>query len=227
MPARAREVFDVTGAGDTVIAVTAAGLAGGMGLSEATALANIAAGIVVGKLGTASVTVSELRRGLYQHDEPPRGVVDEEPLLRAVEDAKANGEAIVMTNGCFDILHAGHVAYLEQARRLGNRLIVAVNDDASVRRLKGESRPVNSLQGRMRVLAGLCSVDWVLPFSEDTPERLICRVKPDYLVKGGDNDPHKIPGNECVWDAGGQVVVMDYIDGCSTTATIARILGRP
>ncbi|HOW63415.1 MAG TPA: adenylyltransferase/cytidyltransferase family protein, partial [Candidatus Contendobacter sp.] len=117
--------------------------------------------------------------------------------------------------------------YLEQAKRLGNRLIVAVNADATVRRLKGADRPVNPLAQRMRVLAGLAAVDWVVSFAEDTPERLICAVKPDYLVKGGDNDPAHIPGNRCVWDAGGQVVVMDYIEGCSTTSTIARILHRP
>jgi D-beta-D-heptose 7-phosphate kinase/D-beta-D-heptose 1-phosphate adenosyltransferase len=227
LPARAREVFDVTGAGDTVIATLAASLAAGMDLAAATALANMAAGIVVGKLGTASVTVSELRRALYEHDEPLRGLLTEEQLIAAVADAKAHGETIVMTNGCFDILHAGHVIYLEQARRLGNRLIVAVNDDASVRRLKGASRPINPLQERMRILAGLASVDWVVPFSEDTPEQLICCIKPDYLVKGGDNDPAEIPGNRCVWEAGGQVVVMDYIEGCSTTGTIARILNPP
>jgi D-beta-D-heptose 7-phosphate kinase/D-beta-D-heptose 1-phosphate adenosyltransferase len=128
-----------------------------------------------------------------------------------------------MTNGCFDILHAGHVGYLEQARRLGNRLIVAVNDDASVRRLKGEHRPVNILSERMEVLAGLAAVDWVVPFSEDTPERLICRIKPDYLVKGGDYAPAGIAGSECVMAAGGQVIVMDYLDGYSTTGTISRI----
>jgi D-beta-D-heptose 7-phosphate kinase/D-beta-D-heptose 1-phosphate adenosyltransferase len=131
-----------------------------------------------------------------------------------------------MTNGCFDILHAGHVHYLEQARRLGNRLIVAVNDDASVRRLKGDSRPVNDLPQRMRVLAGLAAVDWVVPFSEDTPERLICRVQPDYLVKGGDHDPATIAGGACVRAAGGQVVVMDYLDNHSTSGLIARILQR-
>jgi D-beta-D-heptose 7-phosphate kinase/D-beta-D-heptose 1-phosphate adenosyltransferase len=144
-----------------------------------------------------------------------------------VGDAKAHGETIVMTNGCFDILHAGHVTYLEQAKRLGNRLIVAVNDDDSVRKIKGADRPVNSLWQRMRVLAGLAAVDWVVPFHEDTPEALIRAVQPDYLVKGGDNDPANIPGNRSVWDSGGQVVVMDYIDGCSTTSTIARILKRP
>ncbi len=227
LAARAREVYDVTGAGDTVIATLAAGLAAGLNLPAATFLANLAAGIVVGKLGAASVTVSELRRALYEHEEPPRGVLDEAQLLQTVADAKAHGETIVMTNGCFDILHAGHVTYLEQAKRLGNRLIVAVNTDATVRRLKGADRPVNPLAQRMRVLAGLAAVDWVVPFVEDTPERLICAVKPDYLVKGGDNDPTHIPGNRCVWDSGGQVVVMDYIEGCSTTSTIARILHRP
>lgn len=227
LAARAREVYDVTGAGDTVIATLAAGLAAGLGFPEATLLANLAAGIVVGKLGTASVTVSELRRAVYEHDEPPRGVLEEAHLLQAVADAKTHGETIVMTNGCFDILHAGHVAYLEQAKRLGSRLIVAVNGDASVRRIKGADRPVNPLWQRMRVLAGLSVVDWVVPFDEDTPERLICAVKPDYLVKGGDNDPAHIPGNRCVWETGGQVVVMDYIEGCSTTSTLSRILNRP
>ena len=226
LAARAREVYDVTGAGDTVIATLAAGLAAGLELPAATLLANLAAGIVVGKLGAASVTGSELRRALYEHEEPPRGVLDEARLLQAVADAKAHGETIVMTNGCFDILHAGHVTYLEQAKRLGNRLIVAVNADASVRRLKGADRPVHPLEQRMRVLAGLAAVDWVAPFTEDTPERLICAIQPDYLVKGGDNDPAHIPGNRCVWDAGGQVVVMDYIEGCSTTGTLARILRR-
>ncbi len=227
LAARAREVYDVTGAGDTVIATLAAGLAAGLDLPSATLLANLAAGIVVGKLGAASVTASELRRALYEHDEPPRGILNGEDLLRVVGDAKAHGETIVMTNGCFDILHAGHVTYLEQAKRLGNRLIVAVNNDDSVRRIKGAERPVNSLWQRMRVLAGLAAVDWVVPFHEDTPEALIHAVQPDYLVKGGDNDPANIPGNRSVWESGGQVVVMDYIEGCSTTSTIARILKRP
>jgi D-beta-D-heptose 7-phosphate kinase/D-beta-D-heptose 1-phosphate adenosyltransferase len=226
LAARAREVYDVTGAGDTVIATLAVALAAGLDLVAATGLANTAAGIAVGKLGAAGVTAAELRRALYEHEEPARGVLDEDRLLAVVADARAHGETIVMTNGCFDILHAGHVHYLEQARRLGNRLIVAVNDDASVRRLKGDSRPVNDLPQRMRVLAGLAAVDWVVPFSEDTPERLICRVQPDYLVKGGDHDPATIAGGACVRAAGGQVVVMDYLDNHSTSGLIARILQR-
>ncbi|HEB97948.1 MAG TPA: D-glycero-beta-D-manno-heptose 1-phosphate adenylyltransferase, partial [Thiotrichales bacterium] len=122
--------------------------------------------------------------------------------------------------GCFDILHAGHVGYLAEARRLGDRLIVAVNDDDSVRRLKGEGRPVNPLERRMAVLAALESVDWVVPFSEDTPERLICEVQPDVLVKGGDYRPEEIAGHDCVKDRGGEVVVLGYEEGVSTTRII-------
>ncbi len=223
LPTRAREVFDVTGAGDTVISVLATALAAGDDLAEATALANLAAGVVVAKLGTATVTVAELRRAMREQDEAVRGVVDEERLVALVQEAHAHGERVVMTNGCFDILHAGHVTYLQQAAELGDRLIVAVNDDESVRRLKGSDRPVNTQANRMFVLAALGCVDWVVPFSEDTPTRLICRVGPDVLVKGGDNDPDKIPGGDCVREAGGEVLVMTFVDGCSTTRTIEAI----
>ena len=138
-------------------------------------------------------------------------------------EAKEHGETVVMTNGCFDILHAGHVAYLEQARELGDRLIVAVNDDDSVKRLKGPERPVNTMEKRMRMLAALQCVDWVVPFYEDTPTRQICRLSPDILVKGGDNDPDKIPGGDCIREAGGEVKVLTYIDGVSTTGIISTI----
>lgn len=222
LPARAREVYDVTGAGDTAISVLAAALAAGAELAEATHWANVAAGIVVGKLGTATVTLPELRRAL-QDEQESRGILSEEELLLAVEDARAEGETIVMTNGCFDILHAGHVAYLEQAKRLGDRLIVAVNDDDSVRRLKGAGRPVNSLEQRMQVLAALGCVDWVVPFSEDTPERLICRVRPDFLVKGGDYRAEEVAGYGCVTANGGQVRILDYHAGHSTTGLINAI----
>jgi D-beta-D-heptose 7-phosphate kinase/D-beta-D-heptose 1-phosphate adenosyltransferase len=224
LPARAQEVFDVTGAGDTVIAVLGACLAAGLKITEATRFANQAAGIVVGKLGAASVSITELNH--LSCSSASSTIFDEVRLLERVKISRQYNEKIVMTNGCFDILHAGHLSYLEQARQLGDRLIVAVNDDASVRRLKGESRPVNGLSERMRVLAGLKAVDWVVPFYEDTPERLICLIKPDFLVKGGDNDPSRIPGNHCVWDAGGEVVVMDYVEGCSTSRIIDRILRR-
>ena len=225
LPTKAREVYDVTGAGDTVIAALAAALAAGQDLAEATALANLAAGVVVGKLGTATASVTELRHAVREHDEIEGGVLDEDRLEALVRDAQAHGETVVMTNGCFDILHAGHVAYLEQARKLGDRLIVAVNDDASVKRLKGEERPVNSLPQRMTVLAALASVDWVVPFSEDTPERLICHICPDVLVKGGDYRPEQIAGGKCVNQAGGKVVVLDFVDGCSTSRIIDVIRG--
>ncbi len=224
LPAEAREVFDVTGAGDTVIATIAAGLAAGEPLERATALANVAAGIVVGKLGTATASVHELRRALnQQHGEAGYGVVSETQLQVAVEDARAHGERIVMTNGCFDILHAGHVGYLAEAKKLGDRLIVAVNDDASVRQLKGEGRPVNPVDRRMTVLAALESVDWVVPFGEDTPERLMCSILPDVLVKGGDYQPHEIAGHDCVKANGGEVIVLGFEEGCSTTGMIERI----
>ncbi|WP_455212051.1 bifunctional D-glycero-beta-D-manno-heptose-7-phosphate kinase/D-glycero-beta-D-manno-heptose 1-phosphate adenylyltransferase HldE [Kaarinaea lacus] len=223
LPTRAREVFDVTGAGDTVISVLAAALAAGQDLVDAMTLANLAAGVVVGKLGTATASVAELRRALREQDDVQHGVVSEERLIELVQEAKLHGETVVMTNGCFDILHAGHVTYLQQARDLGDRLIVAVNDDASVKRLKGPERPVNTMERRMHVLAALGCVDWVVPFYEDTPTRLICNVLPNFLVKGGDNDPSKIPGGDCVRQAGGQVTALTYVDNVSTTGLISSI----
>jgi D-beta-D-heptose 7-phosphate kinase/D-beta-D-heptose 1-phosphate adenosyltransferase len=222
IPAQAREVFDVTGAGDTVIATFAVALAAGLDWDEAARLSNIAAGIVVGKLGAATVSPAELRRALQQMSDTHRGIVGEADLLEAVEDARAHGESIVMTNGCFDILHAGHVNYLQQARALGDRLVVAVNDDASVQRLKGARRPIVPLKERMTVLAGLACVDWVVPFAEDTPERLICAVRPDVLVKGGDYRPDQIAGNQCA----GVVKVLGFVEGCSTSNIIAEIERR-
>ena len=223
LPTRAKEVFDVTGAGDTVISVLAAALAAGESFADATALSNLAAGIVVSKLGTATVSMDELRREIRKQHQIQRGVVEEDALLQMVSESKEHGETVVMTNGCFDILHAGHVAYLEQARELGDRLIVAVNDDDSVKRLKGPERPVNTMEKRMRMLAALQCVDWVVPFYEDTPTRQICKLMPDILVKGGDNDPDKIPGGDCVREAGGEVKVLTYIDGVSTTGIISTI----
>jgi D-beta-D-heptose 7-phosphate kinase/D-beta-D-heptose 1-phosphate adenosyltransferase len=226
LPALAREVYDVTGAGDTVIATLAAAMAAGSDMADATALANLAAGLVVGKLGTASVTAPELQQLLLPGQDIDRGVVNEEQLLAAVAQARVGGERIVMTNGCFDILHAGHVTYLQQARERGDRLIVAVNDDASVTRLKGEGRPINSVDRRMALLAALECVDWVLPFSEETPERLICAVVPDLLVKGGDYSPEQVAGRDCVIAAGGRVEILAFVDGHSTTSMIDAIKNR-
>jgi D-beta-D-heptose 7-phosphate kinase/D-beta-D-heptose 1-phosphate adenosyltransferase len=230
LPAQVRDVFDVTGAGDTVIAVFAAMLAQGNDLESAARAANVAAGIVVGKLGAASVSYQELSRAMAAkpgevHTET--SVVTEPELLLVVADAKARGEKIIMTNGCFDILHAGHVRYLQQARNMGDKLIVAVNDDASVKRFKGDSRPVNTLANRMQLLAALEMVDWVVAFTEDTPERLICSVMPDKLVKGGDYQPKQIAGYDCVTENGGEVVVLDYHEGLSTSNLIQTIRDQP
>jgi D-beta-D-heptose 7-phosphate kinase/D-beta-D-heptose 1-phosphate adenosyltransferase len=219
----AREVYDVTGAGDTVIGTLAAALAAGSNLEEATQVANLAAGIVVRKMGTATTTVKEIQSEMLKHSPLKRGVTDESSLLELLQKAKASDEKIVMTNGCFDILHAGHVAYLSRAAELGDRLIVAVNTDESVKQLKGPDRPINNEMQRMAVLSALESVDWVLPFSEETPTRLIEQCLPDILVKGGDYKPEDIAGGEAVIDNGGKVMVLDFVDGLSTTAVIDAI----
>ena len=226
LPAQAHEVYDVTGAGDTVISTLATSLAAGKSLDEACALANTAAGIVVGKLGTSTVSPVELANALYTEQETGFGVMSEAQLKVAVQAARLRGEKVVMTNGCFDILHAGHVSYLANAGKLGDRLIVAVNTDESVRRLKGPGRPVNPTERRMTVLAALGAVDWVVPFSEDTPQRLISEILPDLLVKGGDYKPEEIAGYAEVTANGGEVRVLNFEDGCSTTDIIKTIRER-
>jgi D-beta-D-heptose 7-phosphate kinase/D-beta-D-heptose 1-phosphate adenosyltransferase len=226
LPARAREVFDVTGAGDTVISTLAASIAAGEELPLAVALANLAAGIVVGKLGTAAISAPELRRAVQREEGSERGVLSLDQLLIAIEDARAHGEKIVFTNGCFDILHAGHVTYLEQARAQGDRLIVAINDDASVSRLKGPGRPINAVDRRMAVLAGLGAVDWVVSFGEDTPERLLAQVLPDVLVKGGDYGIDQVVGADIVQAHGGEVRVLGLVENSSTTAIVEKIRSK-
>ncbi|WP_100752067.1 bifunctional D-glycero-beta-D-manno-heptose-7-phosphate kinase/D-glycero-beta-D-manno-heptose 1-phosphate adenylyltransferase HldE [Vibrio salilacus] len=225
LPTQAQEVYDVTGAGDTVISVLAASVSAGKPLDEACALANAAAGVVVGKLGTSTVSTIELAEAVHGSQDTDFGVISESALMQAVKSAQAKGEKVVMTNGCFDILHAGHVSYLNHAAELGDRLIVAVNTDESVKRLKGPGRPVNTTDRRMAVLAGLGAVDWVVPFSEDTPQRLIGEVLPDLLVKGGDYQPEEIAGGKEVIANGGQVKVLNFEDGCSTTEIIDAIKG--
>lgn len=220
LPAMAREVFDVTGAGDTVIATLAAALAAGHPLDDACRLANLAAGIVVGKFGAATVSPAELRAALAHPDRP--ALMDAETLAAHLAAARAAGQRIVMTNGCFDLLHRGHLEYLQAARALGDRLVVAVNDDDSVRRLKGPTRPVNRVEDRMAALAALRFVDHVIAFSEDTPARLIERLAPDVLVKGGDYRPDQIAGGDSVRARGGEVVVLPFVDGYSTTDILRR-----
>jgi D-beta-D-heptose 7-phosphate kinase/D-beta-D-heptose 1-phosphate adenosyltransferase len=225
LPAQAKDVFDVTGAGDTVIAVMALGVALNMPMFEAMYLANLAGGIVVGKLGTSTVSIQELMRAMHGDRDSLYGIVSEDELLKNIARAKAHDEKIIMTNGCFDLLHAGHVTYLEQAKSLGDRLIVAVNSDASVKKLKGESRPINGLQERMTVLAALACVDWVVSFTEETPERLYCKLLPHVLVKGGDYSPDQVAGGDCVIKAGGEVKILQFVDGQSTTSMINRARG--
>ncbi|WP_281630557.1 bifunctional D-glycero-beta-D-manno-heptose-7-phosphate kinase/D-glycero-beta-D-manno-heptose 1-phosphate adenylyltransferase HldE [Vibrio sp. St2] len=225
LPTLAKEVYDVTGAGDTVISVLAASVAAGKPLDEACALANAAAGVVVGKLGTSTVSTIELAEAVHGSQDTDFGVITELALIEAVKNAQSKGEKVVMTNGCFDILHAGHVSYLNHAAELGDRLIVAVNTDESVKRLKGPGRPVNPTDRRMAVLAGLGAVDWVVPFGEETPQRLISEVLPDMLVKGGDYKPEEIAGGKEVIANGGEVKVLNFENGCSTTEIIDAIKG--
>lgn len=226
LPARAREVFDVTGAGDTVISTMAAALAAGEPLPKAMAFANIAASIVVGKLGTSTVSAPELRRELQKTTSSGRGILTVDQLKAMVDDARAQGEKIVFTNGCFDILHAGHVTYLEEARQLGDRLIVAINSDASVTKLKGPGRPINSVERRMVVLSGLGAVDWVTSFNTDTPEDLLRILKPDVLVKGGDYGVEQVVGADIVYAYGGQVKVLGLVENSSTTAIVEKIRSK-
>jgi D-beta-D-heptose 7-phosphate kinase/D-beta-D-heptose 1-phosphate adenosyltransferase len=223
LPARAQEVFDVTGAGDTVISVLAAAVAAGNGLADSTALANLAAGLVVGKLGTAAISGPELRRAVLVELDSGRGVMTAEQLQIAVQDAKAHDEKIVFTNGCFDIVHAGHVGYLAKAKQLGDRLIVAINDDESAHRLKGPGRPINPVERRMAVLAGLEAVDWVVSFSEDTPEPLLEFLQPEILVKGGDYTMDEVVGGDYVNSYGGEVRVLEFLDDCSTSAIMEKM----
>ncbi|MBT7044155.1 MAG: D-glycero-beta-D-manno-heptose 1-phosphate adenylyltransferase, partial [Gammaproteobacteria bacterium] len=222
-PAHAQEVYDVTGAGDTVIATLATGLGSGMTMQDSVFLSCKAAGIVVGRVGTASVSVEDLqnleRSSSNKLSPIQQKIVDRKDVSTTIEFYKKQGKKIVFTNGCFDLLHAGHVRYLEQASALGDVLIVAVNSDESVTQLKGESRPINPLQDRMELLAGLASVDLVVDFTEDTPEDLICSIKPDILVKGGDYEVEQIAGRQCA----GEVVLIDFVAGKSSTSLVKKI----
>ena len=223
IPARAREVYDVTGAGDTVTAVLAAGLAAGADLEDSAHLANAAAGVVVRRVGVAPIQLRDLAEELREPGAVDSAIIDAAEAAAIGRRLRESGRTLVMTNGCFDLLHAGHTACLAEARSLGDRLMVAVNDDDSVRRLKGASRPVVPLQQRMEVLAALGSVDWVLPFSEDTPAALIEQVAPGVLAKGGDYRPEDIAGGEAVERQGGRVVILPYRTGLSTSSLLQRI----
>lgn len=225
LKAEAREVFDVSGAGDTVIATLSAALGAGVPLVEAAKLANAAAGIVVGKVGTAVVHPDELVAAFHHQD-----LWQAEVKLVSLEQAKERlrvwrlkGNKIGFTNGCFDLLHPGHVSLLAQARAACDKLVVGLNSDASVQRLKGPTRPVQSEASRAAVLASLASVDLVVIFGEDTPLDLIAALKPELLVKGADYTVDKVVGAELVQGWGGRVLLADLAQGHSTSATIARM----
>ncbi len=223
LPTYAREVYDVTGAGDTVIGTLGTCLASGLDIVTACEYANSAAGIVVGKIGTSTVTPEEMFNALGHQSGAEDEVLSEDDFCRLIKHEKELGHKIVMTNGCFDILHRGHVTYLKQARALGDRLIVAVNSDDSVSRLKGPSRPINSLEDRMSVLKALGCVDYVIPFYEDTPQKLIGRILPDILVKGGDYRVEEIAGHKEVLANGGNVIIIPLVEGKSTTNIVKKI----
>lgn len=221
----AREVFDVSGAGDTVVAAFALALASGLGRSQAASVANTAAGIVVAKRGTATVSAEELVAALFKgqpvaHSE--RSVVDRETAARIVEAWKREGLSVAFTNGCFDILHVGHVSLMQQARATADRLVLGLNSDASVRRLKGSSRPVNNERDRAFLLSAMAAVDLVVVFEEDTPLALIDALRPDVLVKGADYTVETVVGADIVMGYGGRVVLADLMAGKSTTNIIRQ-----
>lgn len=217
------EIYDVTGAGDTVAAGLGVAASLGWSVVEGAHMANLAAGLVCERIGTAAASAEEINRTIARQPTVEHGVIERNALIAAVATARARGDKIVFTNGCFDILHAGHVGYLAQARGLGDRLVVAVNDDASAARLKGDGRPVNDLESRMRVLDGLASVDWVTSFSEDTPEALLAALRPDVLAKGGDYAEREVVGGDYVRGYGGTVRVLGLFEDSSTTSIIDRI----
>jgi len=224
-PAEAREVFDVSGAGDTVVATLATALATSGSLEQAAQLANVAAGIVVGKVGTAAVYEADLTAGLRHSEisDAETKTVELVSLLEDVDRWRKSGLKVGFTNGCFDLLHPGHVSLLKQAKAACDRLVVGLNSDASVKRLKGEERPIQSEASRATVLSSLSDVDRVVLFSQDTPLELIDAIKPDILVKGADYTVETVVGADVVQAHGGKVVLANLEDGHSTTGTISRM----
>lgn len=228
IPSLAREVYDVSGAGDTVIATFSLGVASGMSFVDAARLANVAAGIVVGKLGTQPVALSELESSLARTQGNSSGhfsrkVSSLSAARLQIKAWRANGETIVFTNGCFDLLHPGHIHLLNTAKNLGNRLVVGLNSDASVQRLKGDNRPILSEHDRASMLGALDSVDLAIVFDEDTPEKLIGALKPDILIKGKDYMIGEVVGKEIVESYGGHVTLIDLLDGYSTTNIAGKV----
>lgn len=226
IPANAREVYDVSGAGDTVIATLAASIAAGASVAQAVWLANLAAGVVVGKVGTQPINLAELSSVLRSSSLPhgQKTLSLQEALPQATEWRQA-GKRIVFTNGCFDILHSGHIKLLREAASKGDKLIVGLNSDDSVRRLKGPTRPIISEKERAAILSALEDVDLVVLFNEDTPLNLISALRPDVLVKGGDYTRETVVGHDLVESWGGKVELVDLEEGRSTTRLLERISG--
>jgi D-beta-D-heptose 7-phosphate kinase/D-beta-D-heptose 1-phosphate adenosyltransferase len=227
LPTEAREVFDVSGAGDTVVAVIGAALAVGASLADAGRLANLAAGLVVAKLGTSTVAAPEVIADFSRRNSLSDGKILPRRELSSLLDAiRATGKTIVFTNGCFDLLHAGHVKYLQQARELGDLLVLGLNSDSSIRRLKGEKRPLLEETERAQILAALDCIDYLTIFDEDTPLELLQQLRPQILVKGGDYIPEEVVGKELVESYGGRVELIQFVDGKSTTNIIDKVLSR-
>lgn len=223
IPARARQVFDVTGAGDTFAAAFAAFLLSGENVETTARLANVAAGIKVRKVGTATVTREEIREEVERGPATAKKRVDSRTAATAAAERRKRGETVVFTNGCFDLLHAGHIKYLEASRALGDCLIVGLNTDASVARLKGPDRPILDEVERSEILSALSCVDYVVLFDEDTPIELIEAIRPDVLTKGSDYAREAVVGGDLVESYGGRVVRIDLVAGKSTTGIIERI----
>ena len=225
LPARAREVFDVSGAGDTVVATLASALAKDVDLIEASALANLAAGVVVAKTGTAVVFATDLLHAVRAGDvsSSEAKIVPLTAALESIAKWRDGGQAIGFTNGCFDLLHPGHISLLRQSKSNCERLVVGLNSDASVRRLKGEDRPIQTESARAQVLASLENIDLEVIFAEDTPINMIKDVRPDVLIKGGDYEIHGVGGADYVQAYGGRVLMAETVAGFSTSGTIAKL----
>jgi D-beta-D-heptose 7-phosphate kinase/D-beta-D-heptose 1-phosphate adenosyltransferase len=227
VPTRPRQVYDITGAGDMVLSVVGLCLAGGADYGEAAALGNVAGGLEVEKFGVALLTREEILRDLIDHHRPEGSKIMDRPrMITEVRRRRQAGQKVVFTNGCFDLLHRGHVRLLRQAAALGDFLVVGLNSDASVRRLKGPSRPLNDAEARGEVLSAFEAVGAVTVFDEDTPLELIRSILPDVLVKGGDYTPERVVGRAEVEAAGGRLVLIPMVEGHSTTNLVRRVAAR-
>ncbi len=228
LPTVAREIYDVSGAGDTVLSLFGLGMAQKLPLGCSAGLANIAAGIAVGKVGTSTVSAQELLATVNSQQQEADQKIRTVPLLRNIlAGERLRGKTIVFTNGCFDLLHVGHVKYLQAAKQLGDLLVLGLNSDASIQRLKGPNRPLIGEEERAHILAALDCIDYVIVFDEDTPLEVITALRPDILVKGGDYTPEGVVGKELVESYGGRVELINFVDGKSTTGIVERYSAIP